>query len=125
MAFALLIIGITLIVSAVQNTHEDLLTLVVGDFSGPNNFLYWALAIFVVGSIGYAKSLKPISTGLLIIVVLALFLSKDRGGFFKMFTEAIGTTTKTSGPTTAPSALGANVDCPPGMVYQGIMLGCR
>ena len=102
MAFALLIIGITLVVAAVRGTHTDLIGLVIGDFTGPGNFLFWIIAIIAVGSIGYVKTLKPISIGLLAVVLLALFLTRGKpeekggGGFFKKFTEALGTTTQSS-----------------------------
>jgi len=99
MAFALLIIGITLVVAAVRNTQGDLITLLIGDFTGPNNFIYWIVALLIIGAVGYVPKLKPVSDGFLVIVILALFLSKGRpdsktGGFFKQFTDALGTTTK-------------------------------
>lgn len=106
MSFALLIIGITLIVAAVRNTQDTLVSLVVGDFSGDGNFVYWVVALLLVGSIGYVPRLKPLSDGFLVLILLALILSRGDpkknigGGFFKQFTDAIGTTKATGG--TAP-----------------------
>lgn len=122
MAFALLIIGITLIVAAVRNTQQELITLLVGDVTGPNNFLYWILAILLVGSIGYIDKLKPISVGLLALIILVLFITKGRpgdpgsGGFFEKFMQAIGSTQKPANGTT--TGTGAVVIPFPGQVSQ-------
>lgn len=103
MSFALLIIGITLIVAAVQNTHMDLTHLVAGDFSGPNNFLYWVVALVVLGGIGFIPKLKGVSTSLIVLVMLVLILYRGKpgtaeGGFFQKFVDAIKGT-ETSGGT--------------------------
>lgn len=102
MSFALLIIGITLVVAAVRNTQNTLITLLQTDFTGANNFWYWIVALLAVGAIGYVPKLKPLSDGLIVIILLALILTRanpkaPRGGFFQQFTEALGTTTKTAG----------------------------
>jgi hypothetical protein len=104
MAFALLIIGITLIVASVRNTHMQLLGLIKSDFTGPGNFVYWVAALLVIGSIGYVEKLKPVSDGFLVLVILVLFLKRgnpydQNGGFFEKFTAALGTTTKATGST--------------------------
>lgn len=100
MAFALLFLGVMMIVSAIRNTHCALVALIANDFSGQNNFLYWVVALILIGSVGYIEKLKPISDGLLVLVLLALVLSRGNpkfnsaGGFFKQFTAALGTSTK-------------------------------
>lgn len=103
MAFALLIIGITLIVSAVRNTVTDLITLIKGDFSGQGNFLYWIAALLLVGAVGYIPRLKPISDGLLVAIVLAVLLSrgnpKGSYNFFGKFTQALGVNASAGGGT--------------------------
>jgi len=98
MPFVLLVIGVFLLVSAIRGTHAQLFSLVQSDFTGPNNFVYWFIAIFLIGALGYIERLKPISIGLLTLVVLVLFLSKGNpgtsgGGFFQQFTSAIKTGT--------------------------------
>jgi hypothetical protein len=110
MPFAMLIVGIILLVSAVRNTTDDLFALVKNDFTGPNNFIFWVVSILIIGAIGYIPKLKPISTGFLALVILVLFLSKGNpknpgGGFFQQFTSALqGTTTSSTGSsaTTQP-----------------------
>lgn len=96
MPFALLIVGIVLLVSAVRGTQGDLFTLVKGDFSGSNNYLYWVVSILIIGAVGYIDTLRPISRMFLVLVVVVLFLS--HGGVFQqlnsqLFSPSTGTVT--------------------------------
>lgn len=109
MPFALLIIGVLLLAAGVRNTQDTLFTTVKGDFTGQDNFIYWFVAMVIIGAIGYAPKLKPISTGLLALAILVLFLTKGKssgagGGFFQQFTTALGTTqaSSTSNPFVGP-----------------------
>lgn len=101
MPFVLVIIGIVLLISAAKGTHTQLFTLLKGDFTGPNNFIYWILAILLIGAIGYIPKLKPLSVTFLVLVILTLFLSRQ--GFFTQFTAAIGTTTTNQGSNAGSS----------------------
>lgn len=95
MPFALLIIGLTLITVAVRNTQEEFIGLVYGDFTGPGNFFWWVVALVMVGSIGYVQKLKGLSDALLILILLALVLSRGdpkKGDFFGKFLGAIKST---------------------------------
>jgi hypothetical protein len=100
MPFALLIVGVFLVVAGVRNTagpvsqQGTLFNLIHGDFTGQDNFIYWFLAIVIVGMLGYVPKLKPISTGLLVLIIVVLFLRK--GGFFQQFTSAISGSTGSS-----------------------------
>ena len=122
MAFALLIIGITLIVAAVRDTQGTLVDLLIKDFSGEGNFVYWIVALLLVGSVGYVPRMKPISDGFLVIIILALLLARGNpksatGGFFEKFTEALGTTKKVGVSGTGSVDLnvgGTNVKIPVG-----------
>lgn len=118
MPFALLIIGIFLLVAGIRNTAgpaanpTSLFGLIHGDFTGPDNFIYWFLAIVIIGAIGYIPKLKGISTGLLVLVVVVLFLKKGNtsgvgGGFFQQFSKAIGTSTSGSSIPTAAQNIAA------------------
>lgn len=126
MAFALLIIGITLVVAAVRGTHDLLLSLLKKDFSGPGNFVWWIAALLIIGAIGYVNRLKPLSDGLLVIVLLVLFLSRGnprapQGGFFQQFLNAIqSTNTPTTGSTSGVSLGGNNVGIGRGGVNVGL-----
>ena len=99
MPFALIIAGLVLTISGVRGTQDDLLTLLRGDFTGQNNFIYWVIAILIIGSLGYIKSLEPVSRAFLALVLVVLFLKRGNpngvgGGFFEKFTQQIGTTEK-------------------------------
>lgn len=98
MPFALLIVGIILVVAAIRNTVSDnttsgakgLTTLVQGDFTGQNNFIYWMVAILVIGALGYIDSLKTFSRTMLVLILVALFLNGKQGSsFFTNFQSAL------------------------------------
>lgn len=88
MPFALVIIGLTLLISGVKNTQGDLFTLVKGDFTGPKNFIFWTVSILIIGAIGYIPKLKPVANSFLVLVIVVLFLSNK--GFFANFNQQIG-----------------------------------
>lgn len=91
MPLGLLIIGTIFLVAAVRGKHEDLFGLLKDDFTGPNNFIYWGLSIFLITAVGYFKPLRPISNAFLVLVALVLFI-KNRG-FFDQFMAQIGAST--------------------------------
>lgn len=92
MAFALLIIGIVMVVSAVRGSQDLLVQTVKGEFQGQGNFIYWVAAILIIGAIGYSESLRPLSTGLLVLILLSLFLTRSKSGLFNQLTSALGST---------------------------------
>ncbi len=118
MPFALLIIGVWLLVAGVRNTAGPatspgtLFALVHGDFVGNDNFVYWFLAILAIGVLGYVPKIKPLSTAFLALVIVVLFLNKGAsnkigGGFFQKFMTGIGVTQGASsafGPLTPTTA---------------------
>ena len=97
MPFALAIIGIVLIVSGVRDTTTDLFALVKGDFTGDNNFVYWFLAILIVGGAGYVSDLRGLSRAFLALLLVVLVLTENKnsttGGFFTQFTSAVNSIT--------------------------------
>jgi len=101
MAFALIIIGLVMVVSAVRNTQGCLVQVVQQDFTGQANFLYWVAAILILGAIGYSDTLRPLSDGLLIVILLALFLTRGRQGLFTNLTQALGSSGSVSGAISA------------------------
>lgn len=105
MPFALAIIGIVLLVAGVRNRQNDLFALVKGDFTGPNNFIFWMVSIFLIGAIGYIPKLKPISTAFLALVIVVLFLKKGTGFFAQLTTGLQSTQTTTlNANVTQPAA---------------------
>ena len=88
MPFALILVGLLLVVAAVRNTVTDnsttgtkgLTTLIKGDFTGQNNFVYWMVSILIIGALGYIDSLKSLSRVFMALIVVALFL-KGKSGY--------------------------------------------
>lgn len=125
MSFALLIIGLMLVTVAVRNTQDTFVKLVKGDFSGPANFFWWVAALLIIGFIGYVPKLRPLSDGLLVLILLALVLSRGKptntgGGFFNQVVLALkGTQSNSSvsaslsfdllGQSTAPATVSIGV----------------
>ena len=72
MILVALIIGIILIVAAVRGTQNQLFAALMTDVPG---FVIWAAAIFAVGVIGFVPGLKPISRGLLALVLVVIVLN--------------------------------------------------
>jgi hypothetical protein len=81
MAFLALLIGAVLIVAAIRNTHGQLLSALGQDVPG---FAVWGAAIFGLAVIGFVPGLKPVSRGLLALVIVVIVLTNYRqilGGF--------------------------------------------
>lgn len=98
MPLALVILGVLFLVAAVRGKQDLLFTTVKSDFTGPKNFFYWGIALFVIGAVGYYKPLKPFSSAFLTLVIIVLFFSNR--GFPQSFMDQISSTTKTTGTGT-------------------------
>lgn len=93
MPFALIIIGLSLLVSGVKNTQDDLYGLIKSDFTGQNNYIYWAGSILLIGSVGYIDDLKPVANSFLTLLVIVLLLGGNKGqSFFERITAALNST---------------------------------
>lgn len=102
MPFLFISAGLLLTIAAVRGTNDDLLALLKADVTGKNNFIYWMVAILIVGALGYIPAIKPLSRAFLVLVVVVLFLKS--GGVFQQFTSALSTTqtvNKTAANTSA------------------------
>src|SRR4051812_2605195 len=100
MGLALLFAGAVLLVAAVRNRQGDLFALVQNDLTGSENFFQWALAIVVIGAIGYIPKLKGISVALLALVLVSIFLRKGNGFFTQLATAVNATNSGTSTTST-------------------------
>lgn len=87
MPFALLAIGLLLVIAAYNNTQDTLATQLKQDFSGKTGFVYWIAAIVVVGALGYIKPLEPVSRAFLALILVILFLTNS--GVFSKFNSAL------------------------------------
>jgi hypothetical protein len=99
MPFVFAFIGIVFIVAGVRGTAGQLLTMLKGDITGQNNFVYWILSIGIIGAIGYIEDLKDLSRMFLVLVIVVLVLADDKnaptGGFFANFQKSITQITST------------------------------
>ena len=91
MPIFILFVGVLLVVVGINNKIPDLAGLLKEDFrpsqSGVTGFHVWIIAIFVAGSLGYIRPLKPVANAFLVLIVIALLLSN--GAFFEKFTSAL------------------------------------
>lgn len=106
MPFFFILIGAALIVIGYRGTQKDFFALLKDDFSGPGNFFVFAMAIFLVGLVGYVPKLKGISNAFMGLIIVVMLLSNK--GFFAKFSEQINTASNTpqdnsSSPFTLPS----------------------
>lgn len=104
MPFALVFVGLVLIVSGVRNTQSQLGQQIVGDFTGTGNFVFWLASLGAVGALGYVPALKKFSIAFMTLILIAMLLAQQKngkGGFFATFYNALQ-----SGPV-APAATGA------------------
>lgn len=81
MPFVLVIVGLLFLVVAIRGTQGALFSLVKSEFQGTNSFIPWAAAIFILGAIGYVKTIKPVADGMIGLVILSMLLA-NKGGFF-------------------------------------------
>lgn len=100
MPFALVFIGLIMIVTGAKGTHAALGKQVVADFTGPGNFFYWIAAVGTVGALGSIPGFKPFSRMFMTLIIVAMIIKN--GGVFDKLIEAIKT-----GPI-APARDGAN-----------------
>jgi hypothetical protein len=106
MPLALVIIGLLMLVVGIRGTQSQFTKLIVGDFTGNNNFIFWMLAIIIVGMIGYVEKLKSISNAFLLLIIVVIFLS--HAGFFAQFEAAIKSTTAKSGTASGTTGTGSS-----------------
>lgn len=76
MILVALMIGILLVVAAIRNSQASLFSALATDVP---QFVVWAAAILALGMIGFIPGLKPISRGLLALVVVVIVLRNYAG----------------------------------------------
>lgn len=107
MGFALLGLGFLLVVAGARDTQSTLFSLVQGDFTGPNSFLWWLVAIGVIGGMGYAPALRSLSHAILLLIFVVFLLSQNKNGknIFEEFNAAIsGAGTNAAAPATVDNS---------------------
>lgn len=71
MAFLAILLAVVLIVTAIRDTQGTLFGALATDVPA---FATWAAAIFALAAIGFIPGLKPVSRGLLALVILVIVL---------------------------------------------------
>jgi hypothetical protein len=97
--------GLVLILTGIKGDPSKLWALVQGDFSGQNNFVYWLVAMLILGGLGYIPALRNLSRLFIVLVVIVLLL--DNKGFFVQAQSFINSGNKNSSsanPTTTNTA---------------------
>lgn len=107
MPFVFLIVGIGLLVTAIRGTQATAFGLLESEFSGPNSFLKWALAMLILGAAGYIPVIRPVTRGLMVLVLLAIVL-KNKGGLFKSFNDQIAAPVQPPAPPASAGVGGAS-----------------
>lgn len=99
MAFLLVLFGGVLVDVGIRNTADQLGALLKSDVPG---FVPWAGAMFIIGMLGYIKTLRTPSHILLGLVILVLFLSNH--GIFANLQQAFTNPPAPSTPETLPAS---------------------
>jgi hypothetical protein len=93
MPYALVIIGLLMIITGVLNTYAAFATQLQNDMGG---FIVWVIALGAVGALGYVENLRTFSHYFMALILIALILNNK--GVFANFQKAMA-----SGPI-APTA---------------------
>lgn len=84
MQFALVIIGLILIVSGARDTYAALGKELSED---AQDFMPWIVALGGVGMMGYVPQMKPFSRAFIVLIFIVMIIRN--GGFFDKFNEAL------------------------------------
>lgn len=98
MPYALVVIGLIMIITGVLNTYAALASQLQSDFTGSKNFVVWIIALGSVGALGYINDLRTFSHYFMALILIAMILANGKNGLFQNFQKALA-----SGPT-APTA---------------------
>jgi len=97
MPLLFLIVGVLFLVAAIRGPEQTnkLLATIRSDFTGPNNFLVWAVAIGGISAVGYWGKARRFSDLFLALVFVVLILTKrgtDGKDFLSSFISQIRST---------------------------------
>jgi hypothetical protein len=110
MPFALVTIGLLMIVTGAKDTYAQFGSQIVKDFTGANNFTFWIVGLGSVGALGYIEQFRIFSRLFMTLIIIVMLLKN--GGFFDQFTAALQ-----SGPV-APEKSTAKAETAGGIDYS-------
>ena len=108
MPFVLIFIGALFFITAIRGTSLLFVQMLQDDIfttKSGHSFFFWAIAILIVGALGYIKSIRPLSDSFLLLLIIVLFLSN--GGVFSQFNQALAGATQTNPPGTLNTSINA------------------
>lgn len=114
MVIIALLIGAILIVAGVRNSQTTLFQALGEDVPA---FVVWAAAIVAIGVIGFIPGLKPVSRGILFLVIVVLVLKNYKAVIAGFENSWNNPGTASSGTTAVVGALPANA--PSGLAALG------
>ena len=84
MPIILIVLGVMFIVVGIKNNGPVFIGAFADNFTSNENngggtYITWAVAIFVIGALGYWKTARPIAIGFLILVFAAMIFEKSSG----------------------------------------------
>lgn len=74
MPFVFAVLGVLLLVIAIQGTQAEAFAMLRKEFSGSKSFVVFASAIVILGALAYIRPIRPIAFGMIGLVLLAMFL---------------------------------------------------
>lgn len=113
MAFALVFIGLLMIITGANNTYAAFGSQLKSDFTGQKSFVLYAAAIGGVGALGYINALRNFSHAFMALVLISIVLSNK--GFFNNLLAGLNAT------PVSPSAGAGSAPLPSGTAAS--MLG--
>lgn len=80
MAWGFFFIGMLLVTVAWRKKEKELWHLLKSDFTGNDNFFYWAFAIIILIAVGSFRPLRPVSNAFLGLVIIVIVIAPYRQG---------------------------------------------
>lgn len=110
MPYALILIGVVLVITAAQNTYAQFAQQLQSDAGG---FAKFAVAIGIVGAAGYVEDLRGISRAFMGLIVLSIILANGKNGLFANLQNAVSQGPALITPPTDASAASGNAGVDP------------
>lgn len=89
--------GLVLVITGIKGNPAQLFSLLKGDFTGQNNYVYWMVSILVLGALGYVETLRNLSRLFVGLVVIVLLVHNK--GFFAQLQAFINSGSKAGAAT--------------------------
>jgi hypothetical protein len=122
MPFALIFIGLILVVTGIRDTYQQLGSLVYGDFTGQRGgagFIMFFIAIAAVGALGAIPEARKFSHYFMALILISLLLHNSQ--FFSKLVNAAKGAGKTTPVNTSGTATGGGAFSMFGAPSSGVL----